>query len=184
MIFERRIIQGEATDWWVTRGTCGQISSWPWGKDVWFSFIFILGFSKFFWFLLRRSDGSISDPKKAVCFQRRSTDRWNLSKVLVCCASESKKVCDQRIEIWCFFSCFFLGGLGVVFGNLECGGVSLSLKFLSFLVSRVRMWPFAPGSVGSDFPSSMSFLATLRRFIGLEIFWAPWNLFGNYRILY
>jgi len=34
---------------------------------------------------------------------------------------------------------FYFIWLGVVFGNLECGGVSVSLKFLSFLVSRVRM---------------------------------------------
>jgi hypothetical protein len=39
------------------------------------------------------------------------------------------------------FVLFFFGFVwfGVVFGNLECGGVSLSLKFLHFLVSRVRM---------------------------------------------
>jgi hypothetical protein len=43
-----------------------------------------------------------------------------------------------------FFFCFFW--LGVVFGNLECGGVSLSLKFFSFLVSRVipDLWGLIP----------------------------------------
>lgn len=145
MIFERRIVQGEATDWWVTRGTCGQISSWPWGKDVWFSFILILGFSKFFGFCC----GGRTDLRHKESGLLSASIDWSLKpqQVLVCSASESKKVCDQRIEIWCFFLVFFLGGgLGVVFGNLECGGVSLSLKFLSFLVSRVRMWPFAPGS--------------------------------------
>ncbi len=173
MIWEWRIIEGETTDWWVTRGTFGQISSWPWGKDVCFSFILIFGLLKVLWFLLQRTDLR----HKESGLLSASID-WSLKpqQVLLCCASESKKVCDQRIKI---FFLFFFFGWEWFLETWECGGFSLSLKFLSFLVSRVRMWPFAPGSMGSDCSSSMSFLATLWRCIGLEIFGAPWNLFGN-----